>query len=238
MAKKKNKKLKQKSLHNWIPFILVLILLVIVGYFVSKRNFSAEAETYSKTYQAGKIVEKGKVRWFVGTQDSKHVYRKDGVDGKSYTERLSSNGPLVKGWEIPTQNRIQWSYKSKPIDIPKGTSKKPISVYICWKSIVGNQAAVKMMLFNDSRPRWPLKTRRGWDRMVYFHGYTETNERSREYGCAGMNDVVIEGKKSSRKYRVFVKAPGDGVRIALIKVFKAPSLPENEIDWMLHRIDP
>lgn len=239
MARKKVNVLKQKSVPNWIFAAVVLIFTTAGAYLYVKSNSLAEAQTYNKVYEAGKIVEKGSVKVFLGVTDSKPVYRNIKVKGKSIQERLNDRGSLVKGWELPTHPVGNWGYISKHIDIPKKTnSKKPIGVYICWKSTGGNKVGVKMMLFNDSHPRDPLRTSRGWDRMVYYHGYTETDEQASKYGCAGMNDVVIPGNKSSRKYRVFVKATEGGIRIAKIKVFTPPTPPKGQENWMTQRIDP
>lgn len=250
MARKKVNVRKKKPIPFWIFAVFAAIVAVIGGY-VGYNNYisdnpSAEAETYLKSYQAGKIVDKKlvpvervTVRYVKGKWVGGHtgVFDKFISNGRAYTMRTKPNGPKVAGWEAPDSwnpdpdpkevhppgynEGGNWVYLSKPIDIPK-KKKIPVAIAVCWKALTGRSTAVKIQMRNIDGETSIRTSDRARESVVYSHS-KETEERTREYGCVGLYDVIVPGKsqlfhKSSRKVRIWIKVSGK-IQIGEIIVF-------------------
>ena len=244
---KSNKKRKNVN-HKLQPILMASILvglILVLGSFVYKndllniRNSDAQSKHYSKTYPAGDIVEKGRVRVLNYSDASPENNNEDPDDdsipyvnwrsvGKKIKISPKKGSAKINGWATTASpNSPRMRYISKLITVPKpeNTDNRPMAIQLCWKA-KNYDAQVLIHLYRENAKSWfPL--------MARYNHKNESNKTASRLGCFGFSEYVFDtddfGDPVNRqiKVRVYISVLGGPIEIAAIRV-KSIELPTGD----------
>lgn len=228
--------------------ILALVLFVYKNDLLNIRDSDAQSKHYSKTYPAGDIVEKGRVR----VQNSPEMNNENPEDRPTPYVNWRSIGRKVKispkkgsakinGWATSgTQTdsyggNFRMGYISKLITVPKPENirNRPMSIQLCWKAKHWNTGIIMTLYRERARVWYPL--------MAQYSHRDESSKTASKLGCFGFRDYIFDtydysGDPVNRqiKVRLYVAVQGGPIEIAAIKV---KSIPSPDLDQANMRSD-
>ncbi len=244
---KSNKKTRSRN-HKFQPILIVSLLvglILVLGSFVYKNNLlnirdsDAQSKHYSKTYPAGDVVEKGRVR-VLNYNDADYENNNEDPNDQSipYTNWRSigkkvkispkKGSAKINGWATTVSPNIpRMRYISKLITIPKpeNNQNRPMAIQLCWKAKNYN-ANVSISLYREKAKSW-------YPEAVNYNHRNESDKTASRLGCYGFSEYVYDtndyGDPVNRqiKVRVYVAVLGGPIEIAAIKV-KSIDLPTGD----------